>query len=38
MKSDVYETAISIHHKMIVPVLIKTFPKSKLKTVLYDCY
>ena len=38
MKSDVYETGISDHHKMIISVLRKTFAKGKTKTVFYRCY
>ena len=36
--SDVYETDISDHHKIIISVLRKTFAKGKLKTVFYRCY
>ena len=36
--SDVYETGISDHHKMIISVLRKTFAKGKPKTVFPRCY
>ena len=38
MRSDVYETGILDHHKMIMSVLRKTFAKGKPKTVFYRCY
>ena len=38
MRSNVYETVISGHHKMIMSVLRKTFAKGKPKTVFYRCY
>ena len=38
MSSDVYETCISGHHKMIISVLRKTFAKCKPKTVFYRYY
>ena len=38
MRSDVYETGISDHHKMIISVLMKTFAKGKPKTLFYCCY
>ena len=38
MKSDVYETGISDHQKMIFSILRKTFAKGKPKTVFYRCY
>ena len=38
MRSDVYETGISVHHKMIISVLRKILAKGKPKTVFYRCY
>ena len=34
MRSDVYETAFSGHHKMIISVLRKTFAKGKLSFIV----
>ena len=38
MKSNVYETDISDHRKMIISLLRKTFAKGKPKTVSYRCH
>ena len=38
MRSDVHETGISDHRKMMMSVLRKTFAKGKPKTVFYRCY
>ena len=38
MRSDMYETGILDHHKVIISVLRKTFAKGKPKTVFYRYY
>ena len=38
MRSDVHETGILDHQKMIISVLRKTFARAKPKTVFYRCY
>lgn len=38
MKSDVYETGITDHHKIIFPFSKNTFSEGKLKTFFHPCY
>ena len=38
MRSNVFETGITGHHKIIISILRKTFAKGKPKTAFYRCY